>query len=73
MRKFVAAAFAVLMLAPGSLWAACAYDNQTEIKSFSAGFQAWKSVTDAMAECGNFQAVLDQEFDQKHVEAFSAN
>ncbi len=73
MRKFVAAAFAALMLAPGSLWAACAYDNQTEIKSFSAGFQAWKSVTDAMGECGNFQAVLDQEFDQKHVEAFSAN
>ncbi len=73
MRKIVLGMVAALFIVPSSLWAACAYDNQIEIKSFSAGFQAWKSVTDAMAECGNFQAVLDQEFDQKHVEAFSAN
>ncbi len=72
MKKFCAAVVAALLL-PGSLWAACAYDNQVEIKSLSAGFQAWKSVTDAMAECGNFQAELDQEFRDKQVEAFAAN
>ena len=72
MKKFCTAVVAALLL-PGSLWAACAYDNQVEIKSLSAGFQAWKSVTDAMAECGNFQAELDQEFRDKQVEAFAAN
>ncbi|MCY4445858.1 MAG: extracellular solute-binding protein [Rhodobacteraceae bacterium] len=73
MKKIVIGLVVSIWLMPTSLWAACAYDNQTEIKSFSAAFQAWKSVTNAMAECGNFQAVLDQEFNQKHVEAFSAN
>ena len=72
MKKFCATVVTALML-PGSLWAACAYDNQVEIKSLSAGFEAWKAVTDAMAECGNFQAELDQEFRDKQVEAFAAN
>ncbi len=72
MKKFCAAVVTALLL-PGSLWAACAYDNQVEIKSLSAGFEAWKAVTDAMAECGNFQAELDQEFRDKQVEAFAAN
>ena len=72
MKKFCTAVVASLLL-PGPLWAACAYDNQVEIKSLSAGFQAWKSVTDAMTECGNFQAELDQEFRDKQVEAFAAN
>ncbi len=72
MKKFCAAIITALML-PGSLWAACAHDNQIEIKSLSAGFEAWKAVTDAMAECGNFQAELDQEFRDKQVEAFAAD
>lgn len=72
MKKFCAAVVTALLL-PGSLWAACAYDNQIEIKSLSAGFEAWKAVTDAMAECGNFQPELDQEFRDKQVEAFAAN
>ncbi len=72
MKKFYAIVVTAFLL-PGSLWAACAYDNQVELKSLSAGFEAWKAVTDAMAECGNFQAELDQEFRDKQVEAFAAN
>ena len=54
-------------------WADCALQNDTEVKSLSAGFEAWKAVTDAMAECGNVQAELDQEFRTKQPAAFAAN
>ncbi|MEM7520829.1 MAG: extracellular solute-binding protein [Pseudomonadota bacterium] len=54
-------------------WSACAFENTTEIKILSAGFEAWKAVTDAMAECGNVQAELDQEFRTKQPAAFEAN
>ncbi len=54
-------------------FAACSYENTTEIKMLSAGFEAWKAVADAMAECGNFQAELDQEFRTKQPSAFEAN
>ncbi|UWR23226.1 ABC transporter substrate-binding protein [Sulfitobacter sp. S190] len=54
-------------------FAACSYENETEIKMLSAGFEAWKAVTDAMAECGNLQAELDQEFRTKQPAAFEAN
>ncbi len=54
-------------------FAACSYKNEVPLKSLSAGFEAWKAVTDAMAECGNFQAELDQEFRTKQPAAFEAN
>lgn len=54
-------------------YADCSYENEVSISSLSAGFEAWKSVTDAMAECGNFTAELDQEFRQKQPAAFAAN
>lgn len=54
-------------------FAACSYENDVPLKSLSAGFEAWKAVTDAMAECGNFQAELDQEFRTKQPAAFEAN
>ena len=54
-------------------FAACSYENKTEIKMLSAGFEAWKAVTDAMGECGNLQAELDQEFRTKQPAAFEAN
>ncbi|MEM9031187.1 MAG: ABC transporter substrate-binding protein, partial [Pseudomonadota bacterium] len=54
-----------LLAASGAAWADCAFENTTPIKSLSAGFEAWKAVTDAMAECGNFEASLDQEFREK--------
>ncbi len=51
----------------------CAFENTVELSSLTAGFEAWKAVTDAMAECGNFEANLDQEFREKQPEAFAAN
>ncbi len=52
--------------------AACSFENTTPVKSLTAGFEAWKAVTDAMAECGNVQAELDQEFKTKQAEAMRA-
>jgi ABC-type glycerol-3-phosphate transport system substrate-binding protein len=63
----------VISLMGSTAFAACSYENETEIKMLSAGFDAWKAVTDAMAECGNFQAELDQEFRTKQPAAFEAN
>ena len=70
--KKLALAGAVSLLGT-SAFAACSYENTTEIKMLSAGFEAWKAVTDAMAECGSFQAELDQEFRKKQPAAFEAN
>lgn len=53
--------------------AACPFENTVPLKSLSAGFEAWKSATAAMAECGNFTAELDQEFAAKQAAAFAAN
>ncbi|WP_300012991.1 ABC transporter substrate-binding protein [uncultured Roseobacter sp.] len=69
--KKIALAGAVSLL--GSAALACSYQNEVPVKSLSAGFEAWKAVTDAMAECGNFQAELDQEFRTKQPAAFEAN
>ena len=63
----------VVSLMGTTAWSACAFENTTEVKSLSAGFEAWKAVTDAMAECGNVQAELDQEFRTKQPAAFEAN
>lgn len=52
--------------------AACSFDNSVEVKSLSAGFESWKVFTDAMAECGNVKAELDQEFRKKQPAAFAA-
>jgi len=59
-------------LAAGGAFA-CSFENEVPVKSLSAGFEAWKSVTDAMAECGNVEAELDQEFRTKQPAAFAAN
>ena len=67
-------ALAGMMSLMGSgAWAACAYENTVPLSSMSAGFEAWKAVTDAMAECGNFEASLDQEFREKQPAAFEAD
>ena len=70
--KRIALAGAVSLMGSAA-FAACSYENEVPIKSLSAGFEAWKAVTDAMAECGNFQAELDQEFRTKQPAAFEAN
>ncbi|MEM1351753.1 MAG: extracellular solute-binding protein [Pseudomonadota bacterium] len=69
--KKLALAGVVSLLGTSAL--ACEYENQVELKSLTAGFEAWKAVTDAMSECGNFQAELDQEFRTKQPAAFEAN
>ncbi|CTQ50411.1 ABC transporter substrate-binding protein [Jannaschia donghaensis] len=66
----LAGAFA---LSATTAMAACSFENDVEVKTLSAGFEAWKAVTDAMAECGNVQAELDQEFRTKQPAAFAAN
>ncbi|MEM7487671.1 MAG: extracellular solute-binding protein [Pseudomonadota bacterium] len=70
--KRLALAGALALGASGAAMA-CSFENDVEIRSLSAGFEAWKAVTDAMAECGNVQAELDQEFRTKQPAAFDAN
>ena len=53
--------------------AQCPFKNDVPIKMLSAGFQAWKSVTNQMAQCGDFIAELDQEFANKQPAAFAAS
>ncbi|MEM9972585.1 MAG: extracellular solute-binding protein [Pseudomonadota bacterium] len=71
MKRLLLAGAASLAMTGGA-WA-CAFENTVPVSSLSAGFEAWKSVTDAMAECGNFAAELDQEFRTKQPAAFAAN
>ena len=63
----------VVSLMGTTAWSACSFENTVPLKSLSAGFEAWKAVTDAMGECGNLQAELDQEFRTKQPAAFEAN
>jgi multiple sugar transport system substrate-binding protein len=69
-KLLLSATFAVM--ASASAHATCAYQNTVPLKSLSAGFEAWKAVTGAMAECGEFQPELDQDFGQKQPAAFAA-
>jgi ABC-type glycerol-3-phosphate transport system substrate-binding protein len=64
---------ALSLLASTSAYASCAFQNTVPIKTLSAGFQAWKSITAAWAECGNVQSELDQNFQEKEPAALSAN
>ena len=72
MLKRIALAGTISLFATGA-WAGCAFENQTPIKMLSAGFAAWKAVSEAMSECSNFEAELDQEFRHKQPAAFEAN
>ena len=67
----MASAFSFAMAA--SAQAACGFQNAVPVKSLTAAFEAWKVVTATMAECGNVQAELDQEFRKKQPAAFAAN
>ncbi len=70
-QTIAAATIAVLM--SGAAHAACSFQNTVPVKSLSAAFEAWKAVTGAMAECGNVQSELDQQFRTKQPAAFAAN
>ncbi len=61
-----------LFTAPAAM-AACAIKNDVPLKALTAGFTAWKSVTAAMADCGNVKSELDQDFRLKEPAAFAAN
>jgi ABC-type glycerol-3-phosphate transport system substrate-binding protein len=52
--------------------AACDLHNTVPLKSLSAGFQAWKSLTAEMATCGDVTAELDQDFADKLPQALAA-
>jgi len=72
MLKKIGFALALALSVSASAHAACGYKNTVPLKSLSAGFEAWKAVTGAMAECGNFQPELDQDFGQKEPAALAA-
>ena len=66
------AAFSTAALQSSDARAACAFQNEIPVKISAAAFQAWKSVTEAMAECGNVEAELSQEFQLKQAAGFAA-
>ena len=70
--KQIILAAAISCISSGA-WAACSFSNVSEVRLLSNSFQAWKSVTSAMNECGNFTATLDSEFKDKQPDAFAAN
>ena len=54
--------------------AECEFKTDKTVKSLSAGFEAWKAMTDAMKECGSsIEANLDQEYREKLPEAMRAS
>ena len=73
MMKIIILMLGFVFILSGNVHAACSFSNSVPLKSLTAGFQAWKSVTGAMAECGNLEAELDQDFRLKQPDAFAAN
>lgn len=73
MIKSLFASAALALVLGGPALAACGFKNEVPLKSLTSGFDAWKAVTAAMAECGNLQAELDQNFRTKQPAAFAAN
>jgi ABC-type glycerol-3-phosphate transport system substrate-binding protein len=71
-RTRMLAAFALLALSTGVARADCAFQNDVPLSVMTAAFDAWKAVTDAMAECGNITAELSQEFQDKQAQGFAA-
>lgn len=72
MFKSIIAGTALAVLLAGGAEAACAFRNETPLRTLTAAFDAWKAVTAAMAECGNVQSELDQNFRLKQPAAFAA-
>ncbi len=70
--KRLLAAGAIAVFGTGA-YAECAFENSTPVSISAAAFQAWKVATGAMAECGNFSAELNQEFQEKQAVGFAAN
>lgn len=73
MLKKILLAAGIALLSGTAANAECSFENDVPLRSLSAAFDAWRAVTGTMAQCGNFQAELDQEFIQKQAPAFAAN
>ena len=75
MKKFLIIASALTALFAGSAvsFAACNFTPSSKLTLLANSYAAWKAVSDAMGECGNFEAELDAEFRKKQPDAFAAN
>jgi ABC-type glycerol-3-phosphate transport system substrate-binding protein len=72
-RRLFFGAISLAIFAAGAAWAECSFQNDIPLASLSNSFESWKLVTDAMADCGNFTAELDQDFREKQPAAMAAN
>ena len=63
---------AVIALSSGAAHADCAFNNETELRILATGFEAWKAMTAAMAECGNVSVELSQEAQEKQAPGLAA-
>ena len=75
MKKFltIAATLTAFVAVPMMGFAACDFKPSSKVSLLANSFAAWKAVSDAMSECGNFEAELDAEFRKKQPDAFAAN
>ena len=75
MKKFltIAATLTAFVAVPMIGFAACDFKPSNKVSLLANSFAAWKAVSDAMGECGNFEAELDAEFRKKQPDAFAAN
>ena len=75
MKKFltIAVTLTAFAAAPMLGFAACDFKPSSKVSLLANSFAAWKAVSDAMGECGNFEAELDAEFRKKQPDAFAAN
>ena len=75
MKKFltIAVTLTAFVAAPMLGFAACDFKPSSKVSLLANSFAAWKAVSDAMGECGNFEAELDAEFRKKQPDAFAAN
>ncbi len=75
MKKFltIAVTLSAFVAVPMIGFAACDFKPSSKVSLLANSFAAWKAVSDAMGECGNFEAELDAEFRKKQPDAFAAN
>ena len=75
MKKFLTIAVTLTAFAATPMlgFAACDFKPSSKVSLLANSFAAWKAVSDAMGECGNFEAELDAEFRKKQPDAFAAN
>jgi ABC-type glycerol-3-phosphate transport system substrate-binding protein len=75
MKKFLTIALALSTLAAAPIigFAKCEFQPTSKVSLLANSFAAWKAVSEAMGECGNFEAELDTEFRKKQPDAFAAN